>query len=257
MILLFNPGLYLVLGLITITVLAIAGQLPAEWRWFVAGFYAYAGVVGLLVLKVLRKRRSGRSQQSRLDKPALKMDGPSSGGRRNKPLPEGVYSLVHSAPEKVLAWSMLSAIATLTLVGIYVMWSASGVGGELYILSVGGLCGWGSAVYLRSVYNRIELTAMGIRQRRLSIDVFIPWPEIVRITEAPFPTAVLIQGLSGKTVRLDKVMARRAIVFAYFDEFLSPQLNSSALSLLRPETALRLRVAAARRSPVHDPSDDL
>ena len=255
-VLLFHPGLYLVLGLLAISGLAVAGQLPAGWRWFMAGFYAYAVVAGLLVLNALRKRRSRQSQQSKLDEPALDRHGRSSRGRPNKPLPEGVYFLVHSAPEKVLAWSMLGASAVLTLVGIYFVWSASGVGGELYIISVGGLCGWASALYLRSVYNRIELTAMGIRQRRFSLDVFIPWPEIVRITEAPFPTAVLIHGQNGTTVRLDKKMVGLPLVFTYFHEFLSPQLNSSAFNLLRPEAALRMRVAAARESAIHDRAVD-
>jgi len=151
---------------------------------------------------------------------------------------------------------MLSAIVVLTLVGIYFVWGASGVGGELYIMSVGGLGGWASALYLRSVYNRIELTAMGIRQRRVSLDVFIPWPEIARITEAPFPTAVLIHGQNGTTVRLDKKMVGLPIVFTYFHEFLSPQLNSSAVNLLRPETALRMRVAAVRESAIHNCASD-
>lgn len=251
-VLLFHPGLYLVLGLLAISVLAITGQLPAGWRWFMAGFYAYAVVGGLLALNLLRKRRSRRSQQSKLDQPVLGRNGPSWPGRPNEPLPEGAYFLVHSAPEKVLAWSMLTAIAVLTLVGIYFAWSTSGLGGELYILSVGGLCGWASALYLRSVYNHIELNAMGIRQRRFSLDVFIPWPEIVRITEAPFPTAVLIHGQKGTTVRLDKRMVALPMLFTYLHEFLSPQLNSSAVNLLRPETALRMRVAATRESVVHD-----
>lgn len=175
-----------------------------------------------------------------------------------QPLTEGGYLLRHSAPEQVLAWSMLSAVAVLTLLGSYFVWRASGVGGELYVISVGGLCGWGSALYLRSVYNRIELNAIGIRQRRCSIDVFIPWPEVARITEAPFPTAVLIHGRDGKTVRLDKIMVGLPIIFTYFHEHLSPQLNSSAINLLRPETALRMRVAAGRDSPTDDrASDDL
>ncbi|HJS88964.1 MAG TPA: hypothetical protein VJ738_03270 [Steroidobacteraceae bacterium] len=227
-ILLFHPGLYLLLGLLAIAVLAISGQLPAAWRWFVAGFCAYALLGGLLVLKALRKRRSRQSQQSKLDEPVLDRQGQSPRGHLDRPLPEGIYFLVHSAAEKVLAWCMLSTIAVLTLVGIYFVWSASGVGGELYIISVGGLCGWASALYLRRVYNRIELTAMGIRQRRFNLDVFIPWSEIARITEAPFPTAVLIHGQSGTTVRLDKTMVGLPIVFTYFQEFLSPQLNSSA-----------------------------
>jgi len=245
----------LVLGLLAISVLAIAGQLPVGWRWFLAGVYAYAVVGALLVFKVLRKRRSRRNQQSKLDEAALGRQGASPQGRPT-PLPEGVHSLVHSAPEKVLAWSMLSAIVVLTLVGIYFVWSASGVGGELYTMSLGGLCGWASALYLRSVYNRIELTAMGIRQRRFSLDVFIPWPEIARITEAPFPTAVLIHGQNGRTVRLDKKMVGLPIVFTYFHAFLSPQLNTSAVNLLRPETALRMRVAAVRESAIHDRASD-
>ena len=255
-VLLLHPALYLLLGSLAISVLAIAGRLPAGWRWFIAGFYAYVAVGGLLVLNVLRKRRSRRNQQQKLDEPGPDRHGPSLRGRPNTPLPEGVYLLVHSAPEKVLAWFMLSAIVVLTLVGIYFVWGASGVGGELYIMSVGGLGGWASALYLRSVYNRIELTAMGIRQRRVSLDVFIPWPEIARITEAPFPTAVLIHGQNGTTVRLDKKMVGLPIVFTYFHEFLSPQLNSSAVNLLRPETALRMRVAAVRESAIHNCASD-
>jgi hypothetical protein len=255
-VLLLHPGLYLLLGLSAISVLAIAGQLPAGWRWFMAGFYAYAVVGGLLMLNLLRKSRSRRNQQSKLDEAALDRHGAPSCGHPDKPLPEGVYFLVHSAPERVLACSMLGVIAVLTLVGIYVVWSASGVGGVLYIISVGGLCGWASALYLRSVYNRIELTAMGIRQRRFSLDVFIPWHEVVRITEAPFPTAVLIHGKSGATVRLDKKMVGLPMVITYFHEFLSPQLNSSAVNLLRPETALRMRVAALRESAIPDGASD-
>jgi hypothetical protein len=254
-VILLHPGLYLVLGLVAIYILAIAGQLPVGWRWFLAEFYAYAVLGGLLVFKVLHKRRSRRNQQSKLDEPALGTQGSSPRGRP-APLPEGVHSLVHSAPEKVLAWSMLSAIVILTLVGIFFAWSASGVGGELYIMSVGGLCGWASALYLRSVYNRIELTSIGIRQRRFNLDVFIPWPEIARITEAPFPTAVLIHGQNGRTVRLDKKMVGLPIVFTYFHEFLSPRLNSSAVNLLRPETALRMRAAAVRESAIHDRASD-
>lgn len=255
-VLLLHSGLYLVVGLLAASVLAIAGQLPPGWRWFMAGFYAYAVAGGLLVLYVLRKRRSRESQQSRHDEGLVHRHGQSLRGHPNKPLHEGTYILVHSVPEKVLAWSMLGAIAVLTLVGICSVWSASGVGGELYVISVGGLSGWASALYLRSVYNRIEMTAMGIRQRRFGLDVFIPWPEIVRITEAPFPTAVLIQGQDGTKVRLDKRMVGLPMVFTYFHEFLSPQLNSSAVNLLRPETALRMRVASARESAIHDRASD-
>lgn len=162
-------------------------------------------------------------------------------------LPQGGHLLVHSPPEKVIAWSFLGTVTVLIPVGIYYVWLASGVGGELYIISLGGLCGWVSLLYLRSVYNRIELTSTGIRQRRLSVDVLIPWPEVSRITEAPLPTAVLIHGRNGKTVRLDKVMVGLPIVFTYFRQFLSSELNSSALSYLLPQTALQLRIAAGRK----------
>jgi hypothetical protein len=69
-VLLFHPALYLVLGLLAASVLAIAGRVPAGWRWFMAGFYAYAVVGGLLMLNVMRKRRSRRNQQPEIDKPA-------------------------------------------------------------------------------------------------------------------------------------------------------------------------------------------
>lgn len=46
------------------------------------------------------------------------------------------------------------------------------------------------------------------------------------------------------------------IVFTYFHEFLSSQLNSSAVNLLRTEAALRMRVAAARQSAIHDRAVD-
>jgi hypothetical protein len=67
---------------------------------------------------------------------------------------------------------------------------------------------------------------------------------------------VLIHGQNGKTVRLDKVMVGLPIVFTYFREFLSPRLNSSAVNLLRPEAALRSRVAAVRESAIHDRAGD-
>jgi hypothetical protein len=38
------------------------------------------------------------------------------------------------------------------------------------------------------------------------------------------------------------------IVFTYFREHLSQELNSSAINLLLPETALRMRIAAGRKS---------
>lgn len=62
-VLLLHPALYLVLGLLVVSVLEIGGRLPAGWRWFVAGFYAYAVLGGLLALNVMRKRRSRRNQQ--------------------------------------------------------------------------------------------------------------------------------------------------------------------------------------------------
>jgi hypothetical protein len=76
-VLLFHPALYLVLGLLAVSVLAIAGRVPAGWRWFMAGFYAYAVVGGLLMLNVMRKRRSRRNQQSEIDKPAHDGHAPS------------------------------------------------------------------------------------------------------------------------------------------------------------------------------------
>ncbi len=83
-VLLFHPALYLVLGLLAVSVLAIVGRLPAGWRWFMAGFYAYAVFGGLLVLNAMRKRRSRRKQQSKIDEPAHDRDGPSSPGRPNE-----------------------------------------------------------------------------------------------------------------------------------------------------------------------------
>lgn len=78
--LLFHPTLYLVLGLLAASVLTIAGRLPAGWRWFMAGVYVYAVLGGLLVLNVMRKRRSRRNQHSTIDEPAHDRHGPSSPG---------------------------------------------------------------------------------------------------------------------------------------------------------------------------------
>lgn len=115
---------------------------------------------------------------------------------------------------------------------------------------------WASDLYVRSVYNRIEVTSDGIRQHRLSVDVLIPWAEVTRITEAPFPTAVLIHGQAGRIVRLDKNMIGLRIIFTYFREHLSAEVLQSAVNLLLPETALRMRVAAGRRSPAGFESTD-
>ena len=82
-VLLFHPALYLVLGLLAISVLAIAGRVPAGWCWFIAGFYAYAVVGGLLVLKVMRKRHS-RSQRSKIVGPANDEHGPARPGHPNE-----------------------------------------------------------------------------------------------------------------------------------------------------------------------------
>lgn len=173
-------------------------------------------------------------------------------------LPAGGHLLVHSPPEKIAAWMFLGAVVSLGPWGIYVAWQASGATGALYLTSVSGLLGWVSALYLRSVYNRIELTARGIRQSRFSIDVLIPWSDVSRITEAPFPTAVLIHGRDGTKVRLDKLMVGLPIVFTYFREHLSGELNSSAINYLLPETALRMRVAAGRQKAVgSDATEDL
>lgn len=57
---LFHPAPYLVVGLLAASVLAVTGRLPAGWRWFLGGFYAYALVGGLLLLNVMRKRHSRR-----------------------------------------------------------------------------------------------------------------------------------------------------------------------------------------------------
>ena len=167
-----------------------------------------------------------------------------------KTLPAGGHLLVHSLPEKIAAWIFLSAVVSLGPWGTYVAWKASGTIGALYLISLSGLLGWLSALYFRSVYNRVELTARGIRQRRFSIDTLIPWPDVTRITEAPFPTALLIHGCDGTKVRLDKLMVGVLIVFVYFREHLSAALNYSAINYLRPETALRMRVAAGRQNTV-------
>jgi hypothetical protein len=83
-ILLFHPALYLVLGLLAVSALAIVGRMPAGWRWFIAGFYAYAVIGGLLVLNVMRKRSSRRNQQSKIDGPAHDGHGRSPPGHPNE-----------------------------------------------------------------------------------------------------------------------------------------------------------------------------
>jgi hypothetical protein len=64
---LLNPAPYLILGLLALSVLVIAGRLSAGWRWFMAGFYAYAVVGGLLALSVTRIHRLRRNRQSNVD----------------------------------------------------------------------------------------------------------------------------------------------------------------------------------------------
>jgi hypothetical protein len=68
-VLLFHSALYLVLGLLVASVLAIVGRLRVGWCWFLAGFYTYVLLSGLLVLNVMRKRRSRPNEKSRIDKP--------------------------------------------------------------------------------------------------------------------------------------------------------------------------------------------
>jgi hypothetical protein len=72
-VLLFHSATYLLFGVMAVSALAIAGRLPAGWSWFIAGFYAYALFGGLLVLKVMRKRRSRPNEKPKTDKPTEKL----------------------------------------------------------------------------------------------------------------------------------------------------------------------------------------
>jgi hypothetical protein len=56
-VLLFHPVPFFVVGACVVTVLAALGRLSSGWLWFLAGFYTYALLMGLLVLASLRKAR--------------------------------------------------------------------------------------------------------------------------------------------------------------------------------------------------------
>ena len=58
---LFHPMPYIVVGLLVTSVLAAIGRLSTGWLWFLAGFYAYAAMIGFLVIpKLLAFRRIKR-----------------------------------------------------------------------------------------------------------------------------------------------------------------------------------------------------
>jgi hypothetical protein len=58
MVFFFHPMPYIVVGLLVAFVLAAIGRLSTGWVWFLAGFYAYAAMIGLLVVpKLLALRR--------------------------------------------------------------------------------------------------------------------------------------------------------------------------------------------------------
>jgi hypothetical protein len=60
-IVLFHPTLYLLAGLIVVSGFALIGRLSAGWLWFLAGFYAYAVMIGLLLIpRMLKLRRQTR-----------------------------------------------------------------------------------------------------------------------------------------------------------------------------------------------------
>jgi hypothetical protein len=61
---LFHPAPYLVVGLVTATLLAILGRLSNVWASLLLGFYAYAVFLGLLIVaRLLRKRQLHRGAQ--------------------------------------------------------------------------------------------------------------------------------------------------------------------------------------------------
>jgi hypothetical protein len=78
---LFHSAIYLILGVLAASVLAIAGRLPAGWCWFMTGFYAYALICGLLVLNVMRKHRSRPNQQPKANKLKFDTEIELKGGR--------------------------------------------------------------------------------------------------------------------------------------------------------------------------------
>ena len=54
----FNPAPYLLAALGFVTFLAFAGRLSAGWPWLLGGFYAYAVLLGILVVPRMLKLRS-------------------------------------------------------------------------------------------------------------------------------------------------------------------------------------------------------
>lgn len=107
--------------------------------------------------------------------------------------------------------------------------------------------GWPTALYLRRVRNRVELTDVGITQRRGTLRVFIPWSEVTKIAEAPWPNTLNIRGSDGRTLQLDKLLVGRRTVLEYMRVHLPPHLYKAAFSYLLPLTALQQRVNGARR----------
>jgi len=64
LVILFHPIPYIVVGLLLASALAAIGRLSAGWGWLLVSFYAYAAMIGFVVipkLLALRKiRRDGR-----------------------------------------------------------------------------------------------------------------------------------------------------------------------------------------------------
>jgi hypothetical protein len=58
---LFHPAPYIVIALLVASVRAAIGRVSTGWLWFLVGFYAYAVMIGFLVVpRVLALRRINR-----------------------------------------------------------------------------------------------------------------------------------------------------------------------------------------------------
>jgi hypothetical protein len=157
-------------------------------------------------------------------------------------LPDGTgHLMVHSAMEKVLAYAFALVVPALAIVGIGLTWRDGNWGFGLYTFALCAIFGWPTALYLRRVRNRVELTGAGITQRRGRLRVFIPWTEVTKITEAPWPNTLNIRGSNGRTLQLDKLLVGRRTVLEYMRAHLPPHLYQAAFAYLSPLTALRQR----------------
>ncbi|HEY4214448.1 MAG TPA: hypothetical protein VGM84_23425 [Steroidobacteraceae bacterium] len=158
------------------------------------------------------------------------------------------HLMVHAAVETRCAYAFATMVPAFAVFALYITWRDGNWGFGLYCFALCAIFGWPAALYVRRVRNRIELTEAGITQCRGTLRVFIPWAEVRKISEAPWPNALNIRGSNGLTLQLDKLLIGRPTVLEYMRAHLPPHLYQAAFSYLLPLTALRQRVRAGKRA---------